>query len=553
VNRYIVLILAVSMLVVSCGGEPTPTPDLVATQIAVEKAAHATMTAEVLAAAETLPPTSTVEATDTPTPEPTPTPEATPTQEPPTDAPTATFTPTRTDTPTITPTPAATLPASPEAAAVPRDTLRQVGQVIEVTDGDTIVVRIDGQDYPVRYIGIDTPELDQYLGPKASKKNADLVAGKTVTLVKDVSEADQEGRLLRYVFVGDLFVNHELVRRGLARAVAYPPDTASHDAFLAIEQEARQNERNLWKSAPVPTPTSPVPPMPTEKPTAKPKPEVEKPPLDNYKVYFSNFQGSTVADNENTLSYSVWSMRGDGQEATMLFSEAQQPALSVDGTKLAYVHLNSGVFVYDLTTGQDRHVINHTNAVSPSFSPGGHRLSYAEYTVAQWWQVFRANSQVHIANVDGTDDVIALVGRRPAWSPTDNLIVYEACEGTKCGLLILNADNGGTRLLVGNSAGKASWSPDGQRVSYSTDADGDSEIWRINLDGTGAKKLTDNMSTDALAAWSPDGQYIFFISDRKDGWGIWVMHPDGSEQRKVKSIGVPQYWQWAKMSVGWNK
>lgn len=304
---------------------------------------------------------------------------------------------------------------------------------------------------------------------------------------------------------------------------------------------------------PSPEPTHTPKPKATRKPTPAPEPTVEAPSFARYKVYYSNFQGNTVADMQVTYNYSVCSMHGDGEEVTELFSEAQQPAVSVDGTKLAYVRLNSGIFVLDLTTGESRHVINHSSAVSPSFSPGGYRLAYAEYTVTDWWHLFVANSQVHTANVDGTGDTTALVGRRPVWSPTSSLIVYEACDDTTCGLLILNADDSTTRILVGNSAGKASWAPDGQRLTYSTDADGDSEMWVINLDGTGAKKLTDNMSTDALGAWSPDGQYIYFLSDRQDGWWIWVMRPDGTEQRQVQSLGVPLHWQWAKMSVGWNR
>jgi hypothetical protein len=304
---------------------------------------------------------------------------------------------------------------------------------------------------------------------------------------------------------------------------------------------------------PSPLPTETPKPKPTKKPTPRPEPTVEAPSLDEYRVYYSNFQGNTVADMQVTYNYGVWSMRGDGEEARMLVSEAQQPAVSVDGTKLAYVRLSSGIFVRDLTTGEGRHVINHTSAVSPSFSPDAYRLAYAEYTVTDWWQLFVANSQVHTANVDGTGDTTALVGRRPVWSPTSSLIAYEACDDTTCGILILNTDDGTTRILVGNSAGKASWAPDGQRLTYSTDADGDSEIWVIKLDGTGAKKLTDNFSTDALGAWSPDGEYIYFLSDRQDGWWIWIMRPDGTEQRQVKSLGVPLHWQWAKMSVGWNR
>lgn len=110
------------------------------------------------------------------------------------------------------------------AACVPRDTRQEIGRVISVVDGDTIEVRIEEEvDYRVRYIGIDTLEFNEPNGEKATQKNQELVAGQWVTLVKDVSETDQYYRLLRYVIVGDIFVNYEMVRTGYAAAVTYPP------------------------------------------------------------------------------------------------------------------------------------------------------------------------------------------------------------------------------------------------------------------------------------------------------------------------------------------
>jgi hypothetical protein len=103
VKHYMVLVLALCLLG-ACGGEPTPTPDLVATQIAVEKAAHGTMTAEA--------PTP----TDTPTCTATPTPTNTATHTP-TPTPTATSTPTA--SPTLTPTATATLTAKPTSKPKP--------------------------------------------------------------------------------------------------------------------------------------------------------------------------------------------------------------------------------------------------------------------------------------------------------------------------------------------------------------------------------------------------------------------------------------------------
>ena len=124
--------------------------------------------------------------------------------------------------------------------------LPTTARVIEVIDGDTIV--IEG-NYRVRYIGIDTPEVHpqvEAFGLEAWQANRELVEGKIVRLEKDVSEVDKYGRLLRYVYVGDVFVNAELVRIGLAHAQAYPPDTKHQDYLEKLEREARQAGRGMW-------------------------------------------------------------------------------------------------------------------------------------------------------------------------------------------------------------------------------------------------------------------------------------------------------------------
>ena len=119
-------------------------------------------------------------------------------------------------------------------------------QVVRVIDGDTI--EISGGAH-VRYIGIDTPETypeEEIYGPEAKAKNIELVEGKLVTLEKDVSETDKYGRLLRYVYVGDVFVNGELVRLGYAEAVAYPPDTRYQWQLEQLEQQAKAAKRGIW-------------------------------------------------------------------------------------------------------------------------------------------------------------------------------------------------------------------------------------------------------------------------------------------------------------------
>ena len=116
--------------------------------------------------------------------------------------------------------------------------------VTEVIDGDTIVIQ---GGIHVRYIGIDSPEVNEFYYAESRQWNADMVAGKQVRLEGDVTDKDKYGRLLRYAFVGDTFVNAEMVRQGCAWAEAYPPDLKYQVYLKAMEKEARELQRGFWK------------------------------------------------------------------------------------------------------------------------------------------------------------------------------------------------------------------------------------------------------------------------------------------------------------------
>jgi len=130
--------------------------------------------------------------------------------------------------------------------AAPSPTTTDTVRVIEVIDGDTITIA--GGDR-VRYIGIDTPEIHpqvEAFGLEAWQANRELVEGKTIRLERDISETDKYGHLLRYIWVDGTMVNAELVRRGLAEAKAYPPDTRYQIYLEQVEAEARQAGRGMW-------------------------------------------------------------------------------------------------------------------------------------------------------------------------------------------------------------------------------------------------------------------------------------------------------------------
>lgn len=171
--------------------------------------------------------------------------------------------------PTAQPSPTATKTDENKESAesVASSSGRQRFKVARVVDGDTIEIET-GQK--IRLIGIDTPETVkpntpvQCFGKEASNKTKELLEGKEIEVEKDVSETDRYGRLLRYVFLDDIFVNQYLVGEGYAYASTFPPDVKYESLFREAQRTAQEENKGLWSSCPVDSkkrvnaPTSPV-------------------------------------------------------------------------------------------------------------------------------------------------------------------------------------------------------------------------------------------------------------------------------------------------------
>jgi micrococcal nuclease len=120
--------------------------------------------------------------------------------------------------------------------------------VVSVTDGDTI--RVDhagGSNDPLRLTGINTPESGECYGTESTAALDSLVGDKTVIMIRDVSDRDQFGRLLRYIYLNDgTFVNEVMVSEGFALAREFPPDTAQAVLLGAAQAQAETERLGLW-------------------------------------------------------------------------------------------------------------------------------------------------------------------------------------------------------------------------------------------------------------------------------------------------------------------
>ena len=297
------------------------------------------------------------------------------------------------------------------------------------------------------------------------------------------------------------------------------------------------------------TPTSPPTDTPVpEEPAATPTPKPTSPPQAShasYRVVYSNFDGGDQADE---FKYSVWMMRGDGQQAAELLRPAIEPSFSADGNRIAYYRPFTGIWIYNLNTKANNHVIVGDYAEFGGFSPDGTKLVFHEW-VGNWWS---ADVNLYTVNADGSGRAKLPQGIRPAWSPKGGLIAFDTCRGTSCGIFVVQPNGEGFRQVTNDAGGKASWSPNGKKIVYSVDVDGDPEIFVVNLDGSGRKQLTDNSGNDTLPVFSPDGQYIYFLSDQNGtAWAIRAMRPDGTGVKTIRQVGVPPRWQFSRLWVTW--
>ncbi len=141
--------------------------------------------------------------------------------------------------------------------------------------------------------------------------------------------------------------------------------------------------------------------------------------------------------------------------------------------------------------------------------------------------------QIYVMNPDGsgvarvTNDTGGSVD--PIWSPDGKRIAYANFHSGRSEVFVINVVGTGETQLTTEGGFPGAWSPDGTRIAFANSSDGDDEIFLMNPDGSGVTRLTDNTFRDFPTAWSPNGAQILFQSDREDGdEEIYVMNADGS-------------------------
>ena len=291
----------------------------------------------------------------------------------------------------------------------------------------------------------------------------------------------------------------------------------------------------------------------------------------------------------------VYAMDADSSSPRNLTQDPAQdvrPAWSPDGRRIAFVTRrdgNSEVYVMNADGGEKRNLTrDRASDDYPTWSPDGRRIAFLRCSDSPFSCVTLSNSyQLYVVNADGSglrrlrlnptyryplqyplvwspDGRTIHSGRylvrtdgsgsrwlshmplTAVWSPDGRRIAFAGkphwcrtgprpCYSSHSDIYVMNADGSGTRKLTHNAHQNAepAWSPDGRKIAFRSTRNGNRDIYVMNADGSGKRNLTRNAAWDSRPSWSPDGRKIAFVSNRDGRLEAHVMNADGSGQRRL--------------------
>ncbi len=123
-------------------------------------------------------------------------------------------------------------------------------RIIDVNDGDTVVMRMEGKTYRTRLIGIDAPEMGQKpWGRKAKKHLREIIkaSGGMVHVETDITKYDKYDRLLAYLWLDDrTLINELMLKDGYAVLFTIQPNSKHMDRLKKAQYAARENRSGIW-------------------------------------------------------------------------------------------------------------------------------------------------------------------------------------------------------------------------------------------------------------------------------------------------------------------
>lgn len=257
-------------------------------------------------------------------------------------------------------------------------------------------------------------------------------------------------------------------------------------------------------------------------------------------IAFSSNQGG---------AWSVVLVDADGSGRIRVKKGARSPSWSPDSQQLAVTRgdgRTTDIVVISADGSEERAVTSGDEGDDgPVFSPDGEWIAFSR-TTSLGEAPLKAG--IHVVRPEGSELRAVTSGdaydREPAWSPDGRRLAFTRVvvrgERLVSHVFVVDADGANERRLV--QGGAPTWAPDGRRIAYVSGKDGfgetcfhecraSGEIYVLDADGGGDKRVTRSKADDRDPAWTADGGQILFSSDRSDpgrhDYELWAMTAEG--------------------------
>lgn len=231
-------------------------------------------------------------------------------------------------------------------------------------------------------------------------------------------------------------------------------------------------------------------------------------------------------------NFNIFRRQIDGsaqQQLTNFNANAFRPVWSPDGSQIAFHVLQNEQWDIFVMNSDGSGIVNvsqnQRDDSFPSWSPDGQQLLFQSNREGDF--------EIYQMNRDGSS-VLPLTNNEldeqgPAWSPDGTMVAFSRRISGVSSLVVAALGTMTERVVVETeSSSFPVWSPDGLQLAFHSTMDGNSEIYRVNLDGTGLTRLTNTLQDEFYPFWSPDGGWIVYHADMDGNRELWVMPADGS-------------------------
>jgi WD40-like Beta Propeller Repeat len=251
----------------------------------------------------------------------------------------------------------------------------------------------------------------------------------------------------------------------------------------------------------------------------------------------------------------IWLAGADGTNQRLLFQAEDSfymgdPSYSADGRRLAWEGRSRFNFGSSYVANADGTGVQRLpyESKEPALSPDGTRLAY-RHDSNNPDDVFPTG--LYVSDIDGSNRVDLGLYKDPDWSPDGTTLVAREAGGTnendpaEAELYTIPVDGGPAHRLTATAASEShpSWSPDGQWIAYTRQEGFDPpEVWVMHPDGDFQRKVT----VGADPVWSPDGQRILFEHAAGSGGydtDLWTIRPDGRDATRLIAGAWDAAWQ----------